>query len=205
MVLRVAVGSVGWAILRPKNMSPSQNVTGSYWTCENLGVALFADFCLLAAECAQVVELGATNVTSADELDVVDDRRVDRKLTLDADLERDFANVERLANSVTVTADNHTLENLDSAAITFNNVYVNLHRVADAEVGDVATKRRGVNCIKFLHCSFAFCTRFGTDAGGSGRDVVTWLFPRSRGPVNRVCQSAQSTILPQSSSLYQLG
>jgi hypothetical protein len=82
---------------------------------------------------------------------------------------------------------------------------VNLHRVADAEVGDVATKRRGVNGIKFLHCSFAFCTRFGTDAGGSGRDVATWLVPRSRGPVNRACQSAQSTILPQSGAHYQLG
>ena len=199
------VGSVCWAILRPKNMSPSHNVTSSYRECENLGVALLADLCLLAAKCAQVVELGATDVTAADELDVIDDRRVNREFTLDADLERDLADVERLADSVTVSADDHTLKNLNSAAVTFNNVYVNLHRVTDAEVGDVATQRRGVNCIKFLHCSFAFCTRFGTDAGGSGRDVVTWLVPRSRGPVNRVCQSAQSTILPQSGALYQLG
>lgn len=186
-------------------MSPSQNVKGPFREFENLGVALLANLCLLATKCAQVVELGATDVTAADELDVVDDRRVDRELSLDANLERDLADVERLANSVTVSADNHALKNLDSTAATFNNVYVNLHRVTDAEVGNIATKRRGVNCIKFLHCSFAFCTRFGTDAGGSGRDVVTWLVPRSRGPVNRVCQSAQVTILPQSGALYQLG
>jgi len=186
-------------------MSPSQDVTGSYREFENLRVALFANLCLLAAKSAQVVELGATDVTAADELDVVNDRRVDRELTLDADLERNLADVEGLANAVPVTADNNTLENLDSAAVTFNDVYVNLYRVTDAEVGDVAAKRRGVNCIKFLHCSFAFCTRFGTDAGGSGRDVITWLVPRSRGPVNRACQSAQVTILPQSGAHYQLG
>ena len=148
-------------------------MTGSYREIEKLRIALFADFCLLAAKRAQVVELGATHVAAADELDVVDDRRVDRELSLDADLERDLADVECLADSVTVSADNNTLENLDSAAVTFNNVDVNLHRVTDAEVGDVAAERRGINCIKFLHCSFAFFTRFGTDAGGSGRDVVT--------------------------------
>ena len=186
-------------------MSPSQDVTGSYRECENLGVALFANLCLLAAKCAQVVELRTTDVTARDELDVVDDRRVDGELTLDSDLERDLADVERLANPVAVASDNDTLENLDSAAVTFNDVYVNLYRVTDAEVGDVATQRRGVNSIKFLHCSFAFCTRFGTDAGGSGRDVTTWLIPRSRGPVNRAYRSAQSPILPQSGVHYQLG
>ena len=186
-------------------MSPSHYVMGSYREFDYLRVALLADLCLLAAKCTQVVELGATDVTAADELDVVDYRRVDRELTLDADLERDLSDVEGFADAVTVTADNNTLENLDTAAVTFNNVYVNLHRVTDAEVGDVATKRRGVNSIKFLHCSFAFCTRFGTDAGGSGRDVITWLVPRSRGPVNRACQAAQSTILPQTGAHYQLG
>lgn len=186
-------------------MSPSHYVMGSYREFDDLRVALLADLCLLAAKCTQVVELCAAHVTAADELDVIDDRRVDWELTLDSHLERNLANVERLANPVTVTADNDALENLDTATVTFNNVYVNLHRVADAEVGNVATKRRGVNCIKFLHCSFAFCTRFGTDAGGSGRDVTTWLVPRSRGPVNRVCQSAQTIILPQLGSLYQLG
>ena len=133
----------------------------------DLEVALLFDLCLLTAEVAQVVQLGATYVTAADDLDVVDDRRVNRELTLDSNLERDLTNGEGFADSVARAADNDALEDLDTAAATFDDVDVNLDVVADTEIGDVATERRCVNGIKLLHDVFAFCTRFGTTAGGS--------------------------------------
>jgi hypothetical protein len=43
-------------------------------TKERALVALLLDLGLLAAEVAEVVQLGATNVTAGDDLDVVDDR-----------------------------------------------------------------------------------------------------------------------------------
>lgn len=116
-----------------------------------LRVTLLADLCGLTAKLAQVVELGAANVTTANELDVVDDRRVDGELTLDAHLEGNLTDCEGFTDSVTATSDDDTLEDLDTASATFDDVYVNLDGVADSEVGDVALQRRCVNGIKLLH------------------------------------------------------
>src|SRR4051812_42177153 len=48
------------------------------------GVALLLDLRLLAAQLAQVVELGPAHVAARHQLDVVDDRRVDGERPLDA-------------------------------------------------------------------------------------------------------------------------
>jgi hypothetical protein len=42
---------------------------------------------------------------------------------------------------------------------------VNLHRVADAKVGDVLAEQGGVNGIKFLHCFFRFLHSLRDDCG----------------------------------------
>jgi hypothetical protein len=103
-------------------------------------VALLFDFRLLAAKVAQVVQLRATNVSARDYLDVVDDRGVNREGSLDADLEADLANAERLANAFAGAADNDTLKDLDARAGALDDVYVNLHVVAGTEVRDVGAK-----------------------------------------------------------------
>ena len=69
------------------------------------GLALLADLGGLAAQTAQVVQLGATHVTTRDDLDPVDDRGVEREGALDADAERDLADGEGLADATTVAAD----------------------------------------------------------------------------------------------------
>jgi hypothetical protein len=65
--------------------------------------------------------------------------------TLNADLERNLANGESLANSVAAAGDYNSLEDLDTAAVTFNDVYVNLDVISGTEVWDVAPEALGIN------------------------------------------------------------
>ena len=57
-------------------------------------VATFLDLGGLAAQVAQVVELRAAHVTAGDDLDLLEDRAVQREGALDADAERDLADRE---------------------------------------------------------------------------------------------------------------
>src|SRR6478609_6400749 len=101
------------------------------------GVALLADLGSLAAQTTQVVELRAAHVTTADDLDVVDDRRVQREGALDADAERDLADGEGLADAAAVATDDDALEDLDTRARALDDLDVDLEGVAGAEVGNV--------------------------------------------------------------------
>src|SRR5690606_41011230 len=78
------------------------------------GLALLADLGRLAAQVAQVVELGTADVAPGGNLDLVDDRAVHRERTLDADPEADLADREGLADAGALAANHHALEDLDS-------------------------------------------------------------------------------------------
>lgn len=108
--------------------------TASFET--SLSLALLGDAGSLADAIAQVVKLGATNVTVTNDLELGDLRAVKREGALDADAEADLADGEGLAAGVAVTTNNVALENLDALAITLGNAIVHLDRVADVERGD---------------------------------------------------------------------
>jgi hypothetical protein len=57
--------------------------------------------------------------------------------TLNTNLEGNLTNGEGFANTVTGATNNYALENLNTAAATFNDVYVNLHVVTNAERWDI--------------------------------------------------------------------
>jgi hypothetical protein len=57
--------------------------------------------------------------------------------TLNANLERNLTNGEGLANRFARTANYDALENLNTAAVTFDDVYVNLNGVTNAELRNV--------------------------------------------------------------------
>ena len=116
-----------------------------------LEVALLFDFRLLTAQVTQVVQLGTTYVTARYDLDVVDYGRVYGELTLHTYLEGNLTNSEGLANAFTGATDNNTLENLDTRAVTFDDVYVNLYGVTGAEFWNVATQRWCVYSVKNVH------------------------------------------------------
>ena len=101
------------------------------------GVALLLDLGLLAAQVAQVVELGAADVAAGDDLDLVDDRGVQREGALDADAEGDLADREGAADAGALDADADALEDLDAGAVALDDLDVHLEGVAGAELGDV--------------------------------------------------------------------
>jgi len=73
------------------------------------------------------------------------------KGTLNAYLERDLANSEGFTNSVAAAGGDNSLEDLDTAAVTLNDVYVNLDVVSGTEVRDVAPEALGINLVENVH------------------------------------------------------
>src|SRR6187200_2890342 len=121
---------------------------GSCSRRRGLRVALLLDLRLLAAQLAQVVELGATHVTAGDELDVVDDRRVHREEALDAHLEAHLADRESLAHALAGACDDDALEDLDTRAAALDDVDVHLDGVTGAEVRNIGLERCGVDVVE---------------------------------------------------------
>jgi len=91
----------------------------------------------LAAQFAQVVELGAANVSAGYDFNVLKDGRVDREDPLDADAVGNLADRERLANAAVLTADDDALENLDSLLIALDDLDMHFDRITDLERGDI--------------------------------------------------------------------
>jgi hypothetical protein len=71
--------------------------------------------------------------------------------TLNTNLEGDLTNGEGLANAVARATDYYALENLNTAAVTFDDVYVNLHVVSNAESWDVIAQAGCVYYVKNVH------------------------------------------------------
>src|SRR5215208_692613 len=101
------------------------------------GVALLLDLGGLAAQVAQVVELGAADVAAGDDLDALEDRRVEREGALDTDAEGDLADREGAADAGAVHADHHALEDLDAGAGALDDLHVHLDGVTGPEGREV--------------------------------------------------------------------
>src|SRR4029453_4563257 len=104
-------------------------------------VALFLDLRSLTAQGAHVVQLGAADVTLGDDLDLFDDRRVNREGTLNADAEGNLADGEGLADTLALAAKDEALENLDTGVLAFDDVHVNLEGVTRTELRNIVTQR----------------------------------------------------------------
>src|SRR5688500_1432123 len=111
-------------------------------------VALLLDLGGLAAQLAQVVQLGAADVTAGDELDLLEDRAVHREGALDADGEGDLADREGLAHARALAADDDALELLDTGAVALDDANVDVHGVAGAEGRDVGAQRSRVDAVE---------------------------------------------------------
>jgi hypothetical protein len=83
----------------------------------------------LALQLAQEVQLRAADLGGAQDLDLVDDRRVEREDALDALAERDLADREGRARAAPVHADHHAFEHLDALLVAFAHLDVYLHGV----------------------------------------------------------------------------
>src|SRR3954452_3431608 len=115
------------------------------------GHALLLDLGGLAAQLAEVVQLGPAHVTAGHDLDLLDDRGVHREGPLDADAEAHLADGEGLPDAAALTADHGALEDLDAGTVALDDADVHLDGVAGTELGDVVAQRVGVECVQGVH------------------------------------------------------
>jgi hypothetical protein len=115
-------------------------------------VALFLDAGGLADPVAEVVQLGATHITLADDFDVLNDRRVEGKDSLDADAKADLPHVEGRTSAIAALAsDDHALVDLDTFAATLNDANIDTHSVTRRKFWDVIAQLRGFDLFDRIH------------------------------------------------------
>src|SRR5690606_24296529 len=113
--------------------------------------ALFLDLGGLATQVAQVVQLGAADITTGHHVDVVDVGAVHREGALHADTERHLADGEGLADTATLAPDDDALEDLDALLRAFDDLHVHIEGVTGPELGDIAAQRLLVDEVKGVH------------------------------------------------------
>ena len=91
---------------------------------------LLAHACRLALQLAQEIQLRAANTGSPQDVDLVDDRRVQREDALDALAERDLAHGKGRARPAAVHPDHHPLEHLDAFLVAFTHLHVHANGIA---------------------------------------------------------------------------
>jgi hypothetical protein len=101
---------------------------------------------------AQEVQLGAAHLRRADQLDLVDRRRVQREDALDALAERHLAHREGGADAAPVHADHHAFEHLDALLVALAHLHVHADRVARLH------RRRWTSCAFSTTSSMRFMT-----------------------------------------------
>src|ERR1700733_13961548 len=100
-------------------------------------LATLPDASRLAAQRAQVVELGPADTAAGDDLDLVDRGGVYREGALDADAVADLADGERLARTRPLAPDDDALEDLDPGAVALRHLDMHAQRVARPEARDI--------------------------------------------------------------------
>src|SRR3954447_5642983 len=135
-------------------------------TAVGSALAALLDLGGLAAEVAQVVELRAAYVATGHDLDLLEDRGVDREGALDADTEGDLADGEGAAHSGALHLDHHALEDLDAGAVALDHLDVHLDGVTGTEVGYVVALGLAGQVVDDRHgVSPRDCHRSPTDGG----------------------------------------
>ncbi len=120
------------------------------------------------------------------------------KPALDADLEAHLADLEGLAEAVTLAADDDALEHLDTRARAFDDVDVHLDGVAGTEVRDVGTQRCCVDVVEELaHDWVTLCGRARSPRIEFGK---WWCVPGVGDSPWQSPARARLPILPQRSS-----
>src|SRR5690606_31103618 len=98
-------------------------------------VAALFDTGRLAAQVAQVVQLGPAHLAAAHHLDLVEGGRQQREDPLDADAAGDLPDGEGLARAAAPAGDHHALEDLDALLLSLFHPHVDADRVSWREFG----------------------------------------------------------------------
>ncbi len=90
----------------------------------------FLDTCSLAAQIAEIIELGTADLTTTNDVNVVDNRCVEREDTLDAYAKADLADRNGFAYAAMFAGDADAFERLETFLIAFLDPDVHAKRVA---------------------------------------------------------------------------
>src|SRR5689334_18242479 len=99
---------------------------------------LLLDAGRLAGEMTKVVQLGATDASAADDVNLGEHRAVHGEDALDTDAVGDLAHGERLADTTAAARDADALEGLDPLLFAFLHAHVDAERVTSAEGRNIA-------------------------------------------------------------------
>ena len=97
----------------------------------------FLDTCSLAPQIAKVIKLRTAHFAAANDVDVVDDRGMEREYSLNADAEAYLSNRDRFAGSAVFAGDHDAFKDLQAFLISFLNSYVHLDGVARLKGRDI--------------------------------------------------------------------
>src|SRR5882762_2829463 len=98
---------------------------------------LFAEGGGLADSVAEEVESRTAGVSVADELDLLDARRVDHEGALDADSARDPADGDLLVDAAVAHTEHGALEVLKALAVPFDDPHADAHGVSGPDLGEI--------------------------------------------------------------------
>src|ERR1043165_1140853 len=113
--------------------SRSLRVVGLLSACITL-----ANACGFAAESAQIVKLGTANAAAFDQIDVIDDGRVQRKNSFDTDSEAGLAHRDGLTRTAVLARNHDAFESLQSLlGFGFLDPDVNADRVARLKLRNI--------------------------------------------------------------------
>src|SRR5574343_1564210 len=104
--------------------------------CGLLRRQLFLDTCGLAGTIAEVVQLGATNITTALHFDGSHQRGIGLESTLDAFARRNLANGEAGVQTTVTLGDDNAFVSLQTLAVTFLDLHLHDDGVAGSKVGN---------------------------------------------------------------------
>src|SRR5436190_1544892 len=137
---------------------------------EMAGVAALGDSGRLAGAAAQVIELRPADRATADDLDRIDVRRIEREDALDALAETDLAHGEGAAQAAIGAGDADAFEILDSGALALDDLHADAERVPRAEFGNVLARlemldRLGLELLDDVHLFLPSFSRRAPEGG----------------------------------------
>lgn len=95
----------------------------------------FLNLGFLTDSVAEIVELGASNLTASDHVNLNDVRRVNGEGLLNTATVSYAANRECFGDTAAVTCDNSALKHLDSLSCAFLDLVVDSYRITDVKLG----------------------------------------------------------------------
>src|SRR5262245_48752230 len=166
-------------------------------------VLLLDDAGALAAQAAQIIELGATHLAAAHDLDRVDHRRIEREHAFHALAVGNLAHGEILVQPGAGAADADPFVGLDAGAFTLDHLDIDQDRVAGFELRDILAAGQLGNLLFFeLLNEIHGNSPVGSAKSWEARVLLVVRVGRASTLPRAVCHAPEGGFLPGFSGLF---